>query len=172
MKYLLLMRHGKSESNDPGKEDIDRALTTHGLNDSISIANWIKENALLPEIALISSARRTQETWDAMRRVIGKNTSEVKQDELYLASPSDILEQISNIDDAVKIVLLIGHNPGIDSLAMHLIIGDSLDITQEKLNEGFSAGALAAFELNNENWTDIKSTNTKLIKFIRPRELE
>ena len=79
MKYLLLMRHGKSESNDPGKEDIDRALTTHGLNDSISIANWIKENALLPEIALISSARRTQETWDAMRRVIGKNTSEVKK---------------------------------------------------------------------------------------------
>ena len=55
---------------------------------------------------------------------------------------------------------------------MHLIIGDSLDITQEKLNEVFSAGALAAFELNNENWTDIKSTNTKLIKFIRPRELE
>jgi phosphohistidine phosphatase len=172
MKYLLLMRHGKSESNDPGKEDIDRALTPHGLDASISIANWIKKNALHPDIALISSARRAYETWEAVKTVIGGNTSEVKQDELYLANPGDLLEQISNIDDTVKIVILIGHNPGIESLAIHLAIGDSLNTTQQKLNEGFSTGALAAFELNNINWTDIKSTNTKLIDFIRPQDLD
>lgn len=172
MKQLLLMRHGKSDWNQPGQEDIERALAPRGHEAALSVAAWIKRHELQPDATLVSSARRTQETWQSMKDTIGEATTTDNLEALYLASPGEILHQIAGVADACDTVLVIAHNPGLETLCQFLAGSDRETEALENLHRGFATAALAVFELAGDSWSTLSVDGAKLTNFVRPRELD
>lgn len=172
MKHLLLMRHGKSEMNKPGQEDIERPLAPRGQKAAVNIAKWAVANHLTPDIALVSAARRTQETWRFAQSALGKNMSADILDALYLASPGVILEQIAGISHDVETAWVVGHNPGLESLS-HMLAGPGSDAgALDDLRRGFPTAGLAVFELAGSNWAALSADGARLVSFLRPRDLD
>jgi len=172
MKKLLLMRHGKSDWNRPGEEDFERPLAPRGQRAAARIAEWIEEHGLHPDAALISTARRTQETWHHAAQTFGAVAAAENQAALYLASPGDILDQLAGVADSHATVLVIGHNPGLESLS-HLLAGPGTErVAMADLRRGFPTAALAVFELAGDSWAKLNSDGARLVEFVRPRDLE
>ena len=171
MKHLLLLRHGKSDRNKPGQEDIDRPLAPRGHKASLRVAAWIEQQGLRPDAALVSTARRTQETWQLAEGVFGAVASTQIREELYLASAGEILAQLAEVDDACEVVIVIGHNPGLESLA-HLLAGPGTNPdTLDELRRGFATAALAVYQLAGDRWSHLNTDGARLTEFVRPRDL-
>lgn len=172
MKQLLLMRHGKSDWNKIGQEDIERPLAPRGETASRQVAGWIVEHGLRPDAALISTARRTQETWRLAEEIFGALAAAEIQAALYLASPGEILDQLAAVANRHETVLVIGHNPGLESLS-HLLAGPGTDRTAlADLRQGFPTAALAVFELAGDSWSTLNTDGARLTEFVRPRDIE
>ncbi len=172
MKQLLVMRHGKAELNKPGQEDIDRPLAPRGHGAAVGVATWIKEHDLQPDAALVSAARRTRETWQVAADAMDGDVSTQTEETLYLASPGAILEQIAGVADSAETLIVIAHNPGLESLSHMLAGAGSAADALENLQRGFPAGALAVFELAGDRWSRLSADGAKLTHFVRPRELD
>ena len=66
MRRLILMRHAKSSWADPGQRDLDRPLNKRGRRSAALVGGWLKRKGYRPDQALVSSARRAQETWSGV----------------------------------------------------------------------------------------------------------
>ncbi len=119
MKRIFLLRHGKAES--PGRsDDHGRALVARGLRDSMEVGRWMAEQEMTPDRVLISSAVRTQQSFERWR-VGAQWSGDADTDQgLYLASRDEICSRIAALDDAQDSVLVIGHNPGLEMTVRHL----------------------------------------------------
>lgn len=119
-KQLLLIRHGKA-TGQPQFKDFDRPLTSTGENQSRCIADWLKQTAILPDCWLVSAARRTVQTADIIRLCLGQqDTVQNVSGSLYLAEADALLASLQSVPDAASCVALVGHNPGLSELLMHL----------------------------------------------------
>lgn len=172
MKHLLVMRHGKSEWNKPGQEDIERPLAPRGREAARTVAQWIKRHDLLPGVALISAARRTQETWQLAEDIMGASASTRNQEALYLAGPGEILHQVAGVADHFETVMVIAHNPGLESLSQLLAGPGSNAAALKSLQRGFPTAGLAVFELAGDSWSELAGDGARLTEFVRPRDLE
>lgn len=166
------MRHGKSDWNKLGQEDRERPLAPRGERASRDIAAWLKAHDIQPDAVLVSTAKRTQETWRLLQKTLAPVDAITDQDALYLASPGEILEQLAGVADRHQTVLIIGHNPGLESLC-HLLAGPGTDRgALDELRRGMPTAALAIFELTGDSWAELGSDGARLVEFVRPRELE
>ncbi len=107
------------------------------------------------------------EPWDRPPKV------EVKE-ALYMAAAPEILEMLREIPDTARTVLLIGHNPGLQELAILLIGGQDQATADElgrRLAEAYPTGALAQFALDG-SWSRIGRGSARLTRFVAPRELK
>jgi phosphohistidine phosphatase len=172
MKHLLIMRHGKADPNKPGQEDIERPLAPRGHEATLSVAKWIERHALLPDVALVSTARRTQETWQVAEGIIGARTTTLNQEALYLASPGEILNQLAGVTDNIDTVIVVAHNPGLENLSQFLAGDDSNTTALEHMRRGFPTAALAVFELAGDSWSNLANDGARLAEFVLPRDLE
>lgn len=115
MKRLILMRHAKTEPWFAGGDDRGRALLPRGKSDAVLIGQEIEARGWAPDHVLLSSARRTRETWLAMSGILTASDHEVL-DKLYLAGTSHIQSVIEE-HETHSTLMLIGHNPGMHDYA-------------------------------------------------------
>lgn len=116
MQTLTLLRHAKSGYVD-GLTDFKRNLTERGRRDALNMANTLHERGFAPTSLLVSSAVRTRETAQIIREALGLQKSAVTHlSDLYLASPDALIREINHAVDTPHL-MLIGHNPGIESLS-------------------------------------------------------
>jgi phosphohistidine phosphatase len=120
VKQLLLLRHAEAESAPPGSKDHDRALTEHGRREAAAAALVIAAVPLHIDLILVSPARRTRETAALVATRLGLELEKTVVNELYLASPDDVLQVLSTRAGTSSVVLLVGHNPGLTELACQL----------------------------------------------------
>lgn len=165
------MRHGKSDWNRVGQEDIERTLVPRGKKSALIIAAWIEQHGMQPDLALVSTARRTQDTWQLAEQAIGGDRTTELQAALYLASPGEILDQLTGVADSFETVIVVAHNPGLEALSYMLSGRGSNPSALENLGRGFPAAGLAVFELAGDNWSNLSSDGAALKEFVRPREL-
>ena len=119
MKHIDLLRHGKAVS-PRGRDDHERELAPQGARDAHHMGEWMAARGPLPERVLVSSARRTRETFE--RWCMGARwdgTPEFDED-LYLASSLEISKRIAALDDRLDRVMIIGHNPGLEMIVREL----------------------------------------------------
>jgi phosphohistidine phosphatase len=93
---------------------------------------------------------------------------------LYLAEWSTILKLIHEVPDDTQSVLLVGHNPGIERLAVALALNPSGAAERgraESLAEKFPTAALAVFDFDGKHWTAVKPGLGRLVDFVRPKDL-
>jgi len=122
VRLLTLLRHGQAEAAPPGGTDHDRALAERGHSDVRKIALRSVDQTRPPQRILYSQARRTVETAGVFRDTLSLDeNSFIGRERLYLASVETLLAEIQEQDaEGVDHLMIIGHNPGLEQLAMHL----------------------------------------------------
>ncbi len=166
MKRLLLIRHAKSSWDDPALADHDRPLAPRGRHAAERMRGHLEASGIEPELVLCSPARRTRETLDLLAPAFGAAERSIEEG-LYGATSAELLERVRRVSDDTRTVALIGHNPGIQDLALGLADGGTgLDRAREK----FPTGALAVLGFDG-SWLHLGAGTARLESFVTPREL-
>ena len=168
MRQLLLLRHAKSSWDDPRLSDHARPLNARGRRAAAAMAQVMRERRLSPDIVLVSSARRTLQTLEALAPFEDGPLVE-PMDDLYLAPWQRLLDVLRNVPQTARSVLLIGHNPGVHELGLALL-GQAEGADAERLAEGYPTGALAEFSIASP-WQQLEAGGGKLVRFLAPRDL-
>ena len=142
MDRLILLRHGKAETDAPSGRDFDRALTERGRRDAALIARLLDEAGLAPDLALVSPAARTVQTWEAAAPFFPQ-ARVVETPELYEITAGDILALARREGAAVGTVMVVGHNPGLGQLAAWLAQEARSAEARAQLAQGFPTAAAA-----------------------------
>ncbi|AHJ66708.1 SixA phosphatase family protein [Granulibacter bethesdensis] len=170
MRQLLLLRHAKSAWDDPKLPDHARPLNDRGRRAAAAMHKAINALDLRPDLILVSSARRTIQTLEALEP--WPHTPRIeKMDALYLASSEQMVQVLNNVPETVGCVMLIGHNPGMHDLALTLGNPARDERTaRARLNEGYPTCGLAQFELD-QPWWGLLPGAARLTRFLTPSEL-
>jgi phosphohistidine phosphatase len=146
MKRLILMRHAKAEPESHSGRDFDRALTERGLADALLMGRVLGEAGFTPDVALVSSALRTRQTWEQAGKAWGA-VETVFQRELFHAPGAAMLAAAEARPE--ETVMLVGHNPGTQGLALRLLgeAGEARHV--ERVRLGFPTAAAAVFRFED-----------------------
>ena len=168
MRTLYLLRHAKSSSSDPRLPDQERPLAQRGRKDAKRIAVHLVRVGIEPELVLCSPAKRTRETLELVRPALGAISTVRLETELYAASADRLLERLRSVPEEVASVLLIGHNPGLQDLALVLASsGTELDLLKAK----FPTAALATLSLAKATWKRLSEGDAVLAAYVVPKQL-
>jgi phosphohistidine phosphatase len=168
MKQLLLLRHAKSSWDDPYLDDFDRPLAGRGLKAAQLMGCELVARDWLPELALVSSALRTRDTWRLVAAELPVHPRVAFVKALYDASAANILSQLHKADPSGGSLLVVGHNPGLEDLAKQLAGPGSEAKARKRLEEKFPTAALARFVLEDD-WSSLSSA--RLTHCLRPKDL-
>lgn len=165
-RQLFILRHAKSSWDDPSLPDHDRPLAPRGRKAARRLAAFAEDARLRPELVLCSSATRARETLDLIAGSLGA-PEVVVEEGLYGASANALLDRLRRVPDDVESVLLVGHNPAMQDLAVLLSTpGPRVDEVSEKL----PTGALLRFRVSRP-WSELASAGAELEEVVLPREL-
>lgn len=162
MKRIYLMRHGKAEDGFD-KSDFERDLQVKGRKKTTKIAKFLQSKRVNPRQILVSMANRTKETAAVVMDVLGLNQHVFTEEKsLYLASSNSMLDVLYAVDDNINELMLIGHNPGISSLATYLCNKDI---------DWMPTSSVVAVELNINKWNELADAKRKLLFYVKPSDI-
>ena len=164
---LLLMRHAKAEWPNPGASDFDRRLTRIGIEEARSMGEMMLAAGLRPDRVLCSGARRCRETWLHLSAII--DAADVDYDDMLYGCDAAGYLDLVRLYGSARTLLLIGHNPMTEELAMALT-SDRTGSVPSALAGGFPTGALAVISTAG-SFADLRPSGGRLETFITPREL-
>jgi phosphohistidine phosphatase len=166
MAVLSLLRHAKAAHPLPNQQDFDRKLTERGRND----AAWA--GAMLagfrPELALVSAAERTRETWAIASLGLSPAPELALEQTLYLCSPAQLLARLQAVPATVRSVVAVGHNPCMHEIAVWLA-RNAEEREAAVMREKFPTAALAIFDLREGGWARLTPESVALRRFATPR---
>lgn len=169
MHTLLLMRHGKSDWSAGAADDFCRPLTRRGKRNSRRIGQWIAEHGLRPDILIASPAARTLQTAIQVCKALDVPPEQIMQEEnLYLAGLAMLLDVIRQLPASAHTALLIGHNPGLETLLVNLAGAGIPHPADGKL---IPTAALAHLQLASD-WQRQGAGQARLVELIRARSLD
>ncbi len=158
-RTLWVLRHAKTRRRPPvGGGDHERVLDPRGRRDADALGSRLGDRGdrlglpedLLPQLVLCSTAARTVETTERVLAKMANPPAVSYLRSLYEATPEDVLEQISKTDDAVRSLMVVGHNPTFEALAAAMPASP-----HPALAGGLATGALAVFTLPIGRWEEV-----------------
>lgn len=165
MHRLILLRHGKAVPQGAAP-DFERSLESRGIDESRELGRYLANEGLLPDLALISPAFRTRETWQAAALALPE-TGVVFEPELYLSSSDQVLHAIHTHGGDAKTLIVVGHNPSLHDLAVELVDhGDRYAFA--RMREYFPTAAIAVLDLHDGNWSSLRRHSMRLDRFRVP----
>jgi phosphohistidine phosphatase len=156
------MRHAKAESW--GESDHERHLTERGRADAAAAGRWLAEQGIVPDNALVSSATRTQETWEAVSAGAGWSLAAVFDDGLYSAGPDTALDLMRETPTEAGSLFVIGHNPTIAYLAQMLDDGEGDPAASAQMAGGYPTCALTVLTFSG-SWSDLAMASASVTAF-------
>jgi len=160
-RQLLIMRHGKANW-EMKIDDLQRPMTERGEQEARNIGQWLKQQPLLPDLILSSTASRALATSQFVADIIG--IPEIKQDpRIYNASAGELLVVLSEIDIEYKRPMIVGHNPGFEDLLLHLA-----EVGENFYKDGslMTTGTVAVLNMPDE-WQQLDRQCAQLLDVIR-----
>ena len=168
MRRVYLLRHAKSSWKDRSLADRDRPLAGRGRRAAKAVAGHLEAERIRPDLVLCSPARRTRETLERVAAAFGDQV-EVRLDEtLYGASEAELLACLRALPQEVDSVMVIGHNPALEELALALA---SEGAELARMREKYPTAALATIDLPADDWSAIERGSGELVAYVRPRDL-
>lgn len=164
---LLLFRHAKS-ARPEGVDDYDRPLAERGRKDAAFMGGLMAREDLVPDLALVSPALRTRETWALARRAFAAGIPERFDTSLYDSTPERLVNALRAAGTEAKVIVLVGHNPEMEETAA-LLCGDGEVDAMARLDAKFPTAALAVIDFPVANWADITPENGYLERFVTPQ---
>jgi phosphohistidine phosphatase SixA len=136
-REVILLRHAHAESPKAGQNDAERPLSTRGVDEAQAAGRWLREQPVLPALILCSPALRARQT---LQHALG-DVAVTLEPRIFDASAGDLITLIDDHADAARL-LLVGHNPGFETLVALLATGQSGDF------RGVPPGGIAWFEID------------------------
>jgi phosphohistidine phosphatase len=163
MKTLLVLRHAKSSWDHPGLSDHDRPLNGRGEKDAPRMGKLLKKRNLVPDLIISSTALRAKQTAEAVAEKCGYVREIEFTEQFFHAPPHIYLQKLATVDEQHHLVMVVGHNPGLEDLVNQ--------VTQ--VQEIFTTANLAWIELPVARWADVTLATTGILRQLwRPKELE
>lgn len=162
---LILTRHAKSSWASPTMDDHARPLNRRGESSAKAIGAWLAAEGYVPELALVSSATRTRETWALIAEAFDPVPEARFVDALYHAEPNTLLQQLHAAE--AQSVMMIAHNPGIAFFAQGLVAALPGDARFER----YPTGATAVIEFDAPGWGSVTWTTGRVTALAFPRDL-
>lgn len=166
MKRLYLLRHAKAQTIS-GIEDKTRPLAAEGAEDAYQLGAFMRDKDYTPDIALCSTALRTQETYDNLAKAFKVSLPKQDENALYNALAEDLLGLIQSGDDMHQSMMIIAHNPGLHELALRLCDMDNTPLI-DRLMAGYHAATLSVFDCPVQVWNDIQLGENTLVDLQAP----
>ena len=166
MRRIVIVRHAKSDWSDESLADHERPLAPRGIDALARMRDHLGAGRP-PDLVLCSSARRTVDTLDEIREAFPGDIEVLVDDALYGASSSMLVDRLRSLDDDVRGVLLVGHNPGVHDLALALA-GSGDAETRTRMAAKFPTGAIATLSFESE-WSDLAPGAASLDGYFTPR---
>jgi len=142
------MRHAEARCKDSDLSDLERPLNRRGSAAAEAMARRLHELQLVPDLLLVSPARRTRQTAEIVARGLSIPPRRVLPEEaLYLASADDVLKVVQGTGARVTHLLVVAHNPGVSELVQRLV--PEADAT------GLATAALCSIAFDTMHWTAI-----------------
>lgn len=167
MLRLMLLRHAKTERAEPGEADRMRKLTKRGRADAPVIGAYMARHGLVPDLALVSPATRAQETWTLLAACFAKSPTAVTDERIYNARMDTLMHLVAETGKA-RTLLVIGHNPGIQALAVRLIASGEVE-ARERVSERLPTSGLVVIDLAFDEWRRLRAQAGRLERFVSPR---
>jgi phosphohistidine phosphatase len=168
-KQLFVLRHAKSSWDDPGLDDRERPLAPRGRRAVKVLAGHVRDGGIRPGQILCSPARRTRETLEG----VAPGGEALIESELYSASASELIERLHNVPEEVESVMVIGHNPAMQTLVLRLAGGNGVVAEGSNLADvkrKFPTGALATLSFECP-WSELSPGRAALTALVRPKDL-
>jgi phosphohistidine phosphatase len=169
MKTLMLLRHAKSGWDDTVPRDFDRPLNPKGQRAAQAMGRQMRALGLTFDRVIASPAARVTETLDHVAQGYGGDLAPAWDSRVYLASASLLLEIVAAVPGQVERLLLAGHNPGLEELALLLVRESPL---RDDVEVKFPTASLAEIRFDIAAWSEIAPGQGELVRFIRPRDLD
>ena len=162
MKTLLILRHAKSSWNNAQLTDYERPLNKRGKIDAPRMGKHLREQELVPDLIITSSAERAMTTAEAVAQASGYEQEIQSTRSFYHADPEAYLDVLRQLDDSLERVMVVGHNPGMEELLEELT----------GVWEQMPTAALAQISLPINHWRELDGETTgELVNLWRPKEL-
>jgi len=171
VRTIYLLRHAKSSWKDQALADFERPLNKRGRAAAKGVGRHIVNAGMIPAQILCSSAARTRETLARIAKILSAPVPTRYEKGIYLASANVLLRRLRRLDDSLGSVMLIGHNPGMEQLAL-LLTQDHDGADRNRMALKYPTGALAMVETDVERWADLQPECGRLAAFVTPRDLE
>lgn len=163
MKTLLIMRHAKSSWEDESLPDHDRPLNDRGIRDAPRMGEYIVKKGFVADAILTSSARRARRTAEAVAEAMNRREIVEVIDALYLADPLVYLASLRHLPEEARVVVVVGHNPGVSGWASKL--------THRQIE--LPTAAVACITLPIDDWSTISGgTPGMLLDLWIPKKLK
>jgi phosphohistidine phosphatase len=161
MKTLLLLRHAKSNWDDPSLRDFDRPLNERGLRDAPKMGKALSKRGPVPDLIISSPAARARATVQAVAAAAAPAIEIQFEDSIYGASLPEMLRLVRRLPDSSSCSMLVGHNPTFEEL-LSLLTGSPTTMP---------TCALGCIEFRVEQWSDVESGRGKLTWFLTPKSI-
>ena len=166
-RTLVLLRHAKSDWPED-VPDQERPLAERGRRDAPAVGRWLREAGCRPDYVVCSTALRTRQTWDLAKGEIAADPPVVFEPRVYGATVAELVDVIAGVPADAATVLVIGHNPGLEILALALA-GQAPGAANDHLREKFPTAAVAVFSWSGR-WDQLAAGTARLVHFVTPRD--
>lgn len=148
MQRLILMRHAEAERAAGSGRDRDRALSARGRLDAAAMGRALAARGMRPDLALVSPAARTRQTWDLLHDAFG-DVQLRDDDSLYNGGAATLRRLVEAAEDEAGCLMVVAHNPGVHLLAIeYLVEGAASPAVLDRMSGGFPPGAAAIFTVD------------------------
>lgn len=165
MRTLVLMRHAKSDYPD-GVADHDRPLAPRGIREAALAGDWLRGTLPAIDAVLCSTATRTRQTLDHT----GIDAPVDYLERLYGATPAAMIDEINQIKEAVRTLLVVGHEPTMSQVSLGLAAHPASDPEAiGDLGRKFPTSGIAVLRVPGD-WSILTTDGAELVTFHVPRE--
>src|SRR5262249_31740865 len=147
----------------------DRPLSKRGQGAGATIARYLERAEIAPELVLCSSALRTRQTLDLVMAALDPPRVMIERG-LYESGRAQLLQRLRQVEPGVGSVLLIGHNPGLQDLALWLADPAAREL-HRRLEAKFPTGALVSYRLE-EGWQELRAHSATITAYVTPGALD
>ncbi|GJM00314.1 MAG: phosphoglycerate mutase [Methyloligella sp.] len=169
MLDLYILRHAKSSWSDETLDDFDRPLNKRGKQNAILMGRYLRDAKLSPDMVLCSKAKRCKQT---LKRLLAEDfcvDQQVFSNKLYLASSNELISVIKKTPNLIRSLMIIGHNPGLESL-LDLLIKDKTSSDYLLIASKFPTCAFVHIQIDTDCWTKLAPNSGTLYCTVTPKQ--
>ena len=173
-KNLILIRHAKSSWSPYNRknfsgDDHQRPLNIRGNQAANVIGSYLRSKYGTIDKVFSSSALRASQTYTIIKSHVHSTYTGNIDATLYTFEAKKLLAYIRNIDDQLKNIIIVAHNPAIHEICLSIIIPNDHDEVYARMKKKFPTCGTAQIRLNCTKWIEVKNNCGHLENFVTPK---